>query len=82
MHTDTQSGHVMFPLPLMFFIYFSDQGITLNGRQSDHIQNLSRCCTTLLTHLDTADTISADFINRVYPEKRSQFFGTILVLLD
>ena len=75
MHTDTHSCHIVFSLFLVFFIDLPDQRVTLNGRQSDHIQNLSRSRTTLFAHFETAGTIATDFINWVYPKKGSQLFG-------
>ena len=75
-HADAYSGHIVFSLFPVFFIYLPDQGVTLNGRQGDHIQNLARRRTALFTHFEAADTISADFINGVYPKKGSQFFCT------
>ena len=74
MHADTQSSHIVFPLLPVFLINLTDQRVVLNGRQSDHVQNLSRCFATLFAHFYAADAIAADLVNRMNPKKRSQFF--------
>jgi hypothetical protein len=84
MHTDAHRGHVVFALLLMFLVDLFDHRVTLNGHQSNHVQDPSRFFTTLFAHLDAADAVTADLVDRVYPKKGSQLFriGEALGRLD
>lgn len=74
MHADTHGGHVVFAVFFVFFVDLLDQRIAFERPKGNHIKNVPGLFASLFAHFYTANTLAADFVDRMHAKEGSQFF--------